>query len=138
MSSFVHEFTGRLLLGVTEHSPIDAIKSSPDSPAASSPSQDPTLRVRIVDYIGAFTLAKQLESSSKKALKSGPEAKSNVTILPPAEYAERFARAMETYFTGVPGTYFLLLFRLRLRLESHVRDVPDNRSFSGHWTLSCR
>ncbi|KAE8224564.1 hypothetical protein CF319_g2563 [Tilletia indica] len=64
--------------------------------------RQPMIRARIVDYIGAFTLAKQLESSSKKALKSGPEAKSNVTILPPSEYAERFGAAMLTAFTGCP------------------------------------
>ncbi|CAD6980451.1 unnamed protein product [Tilletia controversa] len=64
--------------------------------------RQPMIRARIVDYIGAFTLAKQLESSSKKALKSGPEAKSNVTILPPSEYAERFGAAMLSAFTGCP------------------------------------
>lgn len=64
--------------------------------------RQPMIRARIVDYIGAFTLAKQLESSSKKALKSGPEAKSNVTILPPSEYAERFGAAMVSAFTGCP------------------------------------
>ncbi|KAK0519038.1 hypothetical protein OC842_007584, partial [Tilletia horrida] len=64
--------------------------------------RQPMIRARIVDYIGAFTLAKQLESSSKKALKSGPEAKSNVTILPPSEYAERFGAAMLAAFTGCP------------------------------------
>lgn len=62
----------------------------------------PSIRVRIVDYISAFTLAKQLESSSKKALKS-QEARGNVTVLPPSEYAARFEAAMLGYFIGVPG-----------------------------------
>lgn len=61
----------------------------------------PTIRVRIVDYISAFTLAKQLESSSKKALKSS-EARGNVTVLPPSEYAARFDSAVSSYFIGVP------------------------------------
>ncbi|EPQ25790.1 uncharacterized protein PFL1_06657 [Pseudozyma flocculosa PF-1] len=43
-----------------------------------------------------------LESSSKKALKSGLEAKGNVTILPPAEYAARFVSALQGYVVGVP------------------------------------
>ncbi|KAJ9476131.1 PIPK domain-containing protein [Pseudozyma hubeiensis] len=61
----------------------------------------PSFRCRIVDFLGAFTLAKQLESSSKKALK-GQDAKGNVTILPPSEYASRFLGAMDTYFIGTP------------------------------------
>ena len=87
-----------LLLGVMEGSgeeergsdSVDAVKTGP------------ILRCRIVDFLGAFTLAKQLESSSKKALKAGLEAKGNVTILPPAEYASRFLTAMDSYFVGVP------------------------------------
>lgn len=71
-------------------------------PSQSSVSTRPILRVRLVDYIGAFTLAKQLESSSKKALKSS-EAKGMVTILPPHEYAKRFYGAMVGYLIGVPG-----------------------------------
>lgn len=65
------------------------------------PSERPSFRCRIVDFLGAFTLAKQLESSSKKALK-GHEAKGNVTILPPCEYASRFLAAMDSYFIGTP------------------------------------
>ncbi|KAJ1021862.1 hypothetical protein NDA16_003625 [Ustilago loliicola] len=61
----------------------------------------PSFRCRIVDFLGAFTLAKQLESSSKKALK-GQDAKGNVTILPPSEYASRFLSAMDSYFIGTP------------------------------------
>lgn len=61
----------------------------------------PSFRCRIVDFLGAFTLAKQLESSSKKVLK-GQDAKGNVTILPPSEYASRFLSAMDSYFIGTP------------------------------------
>ncbi|SNX88009.1 related to phosphatidylinositol 3-phosphate 5-kinase [Melanopsichium pennsylvanicum] len=64
-------------------------------------SERPWFRCRIVDFLGAFTLAKQLESSSKKVLK-GQDAKGNVTILPPSEYASRFRSAMDSYFIGTP------------------------------------
>lgn len=70
-------------------------------PSHSNPTR-PILRIRLVDYIGAFTLAKQLESSSKKALKSSSEAKGMVTVLPPHEYAKRFFGAIRGYFVGVP------------------------------------
>ncbi|PWN52359.1 hypothetical protein IE53DRAFT_287745 [Violaceomyces palustris] len=62
----------------------------------------PSFRCRIVDFLGAFTFAKLLESSSKKALKSGSEAKGNVTVLPPAEYASRFSSAIQSYFVPCP------------------------------------
>lgn len=99
-----------LLLGVTEK-PVrtqdlypPAAGDEPANPASSEEegATKPTFRCRIVDFLGAFTLAKQLESSSKKALKAGVEAKGNVTILPPSEYASRFQTAMDSYFIGMP------------------------------------
>lgn len=100
-----------LLVGVTEPKVSDFESSIPEEEegglASSSADRtnsksksptEPAMRIALVDYIGAFTLAKQLESSSKKAFK-GPD----VTILPPVEYAERFSRAMEAYFIGCPG-----------------------------------
>lgn len=96
-----------LLLGVMER-PIrqDDMYPSAAPDAAEAANADeaperPSFRCRIVDFLGAFTLAKQLESSSKKALK-GQEAKGNVTILPPGEYASRFLSAMDSYFIGTP------------------------------------
>uniref|UniRef100_V5EP07 PIPK domain-containing protein n=1 Tax=Kalmanozyma brasiliensis (strain GHG001) TaxID=1365824 RepID=V5EP07_KALBG len=96
-----------LLLGVMEK----PIRPEDMYPPAASPTADsadvdetphrPSFRCRIVDFLGAFTLAKQLESSSKKALK-GQDAKGNVTILPPSEYASRFLSAMDSYFIGTP------------------------------------
>lgn len=85
-----------LLVGVVEPRE-DTAQPHTESPPSS-------FRVRIVDYIGAFTLAKQLESSSKKALKTS-DGKNNVTILPPAEYAQRFQTAMESYFIACPGEW---------------------------------
>ncbi|GAC95117.1 hypothetical protein PHSY_002692 [Pseudozyma hubeiensis SY62] len=103
-----------LLLGVMEH-PVrqDDMYPPASAPSASGtttpleaadlhePPERPSFRCRIVDFLGAFTLAKQLESSSKKALK-GQDARGNVTILPPSEYASRFLGAMDTYFIGTP------------------------------------
>lgn len=103
-----------LLLGVTEK-PVrtqdlyppaagdeGAKPASGEDGEIESGTTKPTFRCRIVDFLGAFTLAKQLESSSKKALKAGVEAKGNVTILPPSEYASRFQTAMDSYFIGMP------------------------------------
>lgn len=59
------------------------------------------IRVRLVDYLGAYTWGKQLESTSKRVLKS-PDGKHSVTILPPAEYAERLQTAVREYFVSCP------------------------------------
>lgn len=55
-------------------------------------------RVRVVDFLGAFTLAKYIESSGKKAIQSQAP-----TIIPPHDYAARFANAVETYFIPCPS-----------------------------------
>ncbi len=73
-----------------------------DADEVEDAAERPSFRCRIVDFLGAFTLAKQLESSSKKALKA-QDAKANVTILPPSEYASRFLSAMDSYFIGTPS-----------------------------------
>ncbi|PWN19262.1 hypothetical protein BCV69DRAFT_300583 [Microstroma glucosiphilum] len=91
-----------LLVGVNESSSLSHSSKKDDGHTSVSAHPSPSIRVRIVDYISAFTLAKQLESSSKKALKS-TEAKGSVTVLPPSEYAARFEAAMLSYFIGVPG-----------------------------------
>lgn len=91
-----------LLVGVNESPILPRSNSEEEGKTSASSAPSPSIRVRIVDYISAFTLAKQLESSSKKALKS-TEAKGSVTVLPPSEYAARFEAAMLSYFIGVPG-----------------------------------
>lgn len=91
-----------LLVGVNETSKCPPASRGEEAGASVPSPTSPSIRVRIVDYISAFTLAKQLESSSKKALKS-TEAKCSVTVLPPREYAARFEAAMLSYFIGVPG-----------------------------------
>ncbi|KAF9124536.1 hypothetical protein BGW39_008124 [Mortierella sp. 14UC] len=59
------------------------------------------LVVGIVDFIGAYTWYKRIESKGKTTLRG---AKDNVTVLPPQQYRARFREAMERYFLAVPAT----------------------------------
>lgn len=56
----------------------------------------------IVDYIGQFTLFKNVESQSK-SIRSGPGIS---TVLPPAAYAARFCAAMNSNFLAVPNYWY--------------------------------
>ncbi|KAI8598890.1 hypothetical protein EDD21DRAFT_308774, partial [Dissophora ornata] len=58
------------------------------------------LVVGIVDFIGAYTWYKRIESKGKTTLRG---TKDNVTVLPPQQYKTRFREAMERYFLAVPG-----------------------------------
>ncbi|KAK3841842.1 MAG: hypothetical protein J3R72DRAFT_368800 [Linnemannia gamsii] len=60
------------------------------------------LVVGIVDFIGAYTWYKRIESKGKTTLRG---AKDNVTVLPPQQYKTRFREAMERYFLAVPGMF---------------------------------
>lgn len=53
-----------------------------------------------LNSIGSYTFAKTLEYKAKHNLHSGK----NVTVIPPAEYQERFVNALEDYFLACPGT----------------------------------
>lgn len=55
----------------------------------------------LVDTIGSYTFAKTLEYKAKQGLSgnSGRE----ITVIPPAEYRDRFVTAMESYFIACPG-----------------------------------
>lgn len=48
---------------------------------------------------GSYTFAKTLEYKAKHNLNSGKD----VTVVPPAEYQERFVNALENYFLACPG-----------------------------------
>lgn len=48
---------------------------------------------------GSYTFAKTLEYKAKQGLQSGKE----VTVVPPAEYRDRFVSALEDYFIACPG-----------------------------------
>ncbi|PWN92723.1 hypothetical protein FA10DRAFT_263481 [Acaromyces ingoldii] len=94
-----------LLVGVTEPSleveySSDEASSKQGKASALKRKRDDgnTFRCRLVDFLGAWTLVKQLESSSKKALKQQAP-----TVIPPADYAGRFGEALDSYFVACPG-----------------------------------
>ncbi|KAI1316992.1 hypothetical protein EDD11_009150 [Mortierella claussenii] len=60
------------------------------------------LVVGIVDFIGAYTWYKRIESKGKTTLRG---AKDSVTVLPPQQYKIRFQEAMERYFLAVPDKW---------------------------------
>ncbi|KAF9933807.1 hypothetical protein FBU30_004405 [Linnemannia zychae] len=60
------------------------------------------LVVGIVDFIGAYTWYKRIESKGKTTLRG---AKDNVTVLPPQQYRARFIDSMERYFLAVPDKW---------------------------------
>jgi len=53
----------------------------------------------LVDTIGSYTFAKTLEYKAKQNIKK------DVTVIPPAEYQERFVKAIETYFVACPDKW---------------------------------
>ncbi|CAA7264497.1 unnamed protein product [Cyclocybe aegerita] len=55
----------------------------------------------LVDTIGSYTFAKTLEYKAKQGLQSGKE----ITVVPPAEYQERFVSALEGYFVACPDKW---------------------------------
>lgn len=55
----------------------------------------------LVDTIGSYTFAKTLEYKAKQGLNSGKE----VTVVPPAEYQERFVNALDGYFVACPDKW---------------------------------
>ncbi|KAF8797636.1 hypothetical protein BYT27DRAFT_7265512 [Phlegmacium glaucopus] len=55
----------------------------------------------LVDTIGSYTFAKTLEYKAKQGLQSGKE----VTVVPPAEYRDRFVSALEGYFIACPDKW---------------------------------
>lgn len=58
--------------------------------------------------IGSYTFAKTLEYKAKQGLNAGKD----VTVIPPAEYQDRFIKALDGYFLACPGT--LIKFHLLL------------------------
>ncbi|KAJ6632234.1 hypothetical protein B0H10DRAFT_2206622 [Mycena sp. CBHHK59/15] len=55
----------------------------------------------LVDTIGSYTFAKTLEYKAKQGLNSGKD----VTVIPPAEYQERFVSALDGYFLACPDKW---------------------------------
>ncbi|KAG7092023.1 hypothetical protein E1B28_008405 [Marasmius oreades] len=56
----------------------------------------------LVDTIGSYTFAKTLEYKAKQGLGAGGK---EVTVIPPAEYQERFVSALERYFLACPDKW---------------------------------
>ena len=54
-------------------------------------------------FSGSYTFAKTLEYKAKQGLQSGKE----VTVIPPAEYRDRFVSVLEGYFIACPGQLFV-------------------------------
>ncbi|KAI9262234.1 hypothetical protein BDA99DRAFT_510606 [Phascolomyces articulosus] len=59
------------------------------------------LTVGIVDFIGAYTWYKKVESRSKSTLNPNKE----VTVIPPDQYKWRFYRIINDYFVAVSGKF---------------------------------
>lgn len=55
----------------------------------------------LVDTIGSYTFAKTLEYKAKQGLNAGKE----VTVVPPAEYQERFVSTLDGYFLACPDKW---------------------------------
>ncbi|KAF9527482.1 hypothetical protein CPB83DRAFT_856253 [Crepidotus variabilis] len=56
----------------------------------------------LVDTIGSYTFAKTIEYKAKLGLQSGNK---EVTVIPPAEYQERFVNTLEGYFLACPDKW---------------------------------
>ncbi|KIY49694.1 hypothetical protein FISHEDRAFT_40949 [Fistulina hepatica ATCC 64428] len=57
----------------------------------------------LVDTIGVYTFAKTLEYKAKQGLATGGK---DITVVPPAEYQERFVNAMDKYFVACPDKWW--------------------------------
>lgn len=78
-----------------------------------------TIACGLVDTIGSYTFAKTLEYKAKQGLQSGKE----VTVVPPAEYQERFVNAMDNYFIACPDKWSRPLDDSKV--PSDYRELPS-------------
>ncbi|GAA98341.1 uncharacterized protein L969DRAFT_93060 [Mixia osmundae IAM 14324] len=63
--------------------------------------QSHELVVGLIDCLGHFSLAKLIETKSKRAIRSAED----VTVLPPDEYAKRFENNVNRTFVSVPAKF---------------------------------
>ncbi len=70
----------------------------------------------IYPLTGSYTFAKTLEYKAKQGLNSGKE----VTVIPPAEYQERFVNALERYFLPCPGASLSICTALEYCANRHL------------------
>jgi 1-phosphatidylinositol-3-phosphate 5-kinase len=75
----------------------------------------------LVDTIGSYTFAKTLEYKAKQGLNSAGK---EITVIPPAEYQERFVTAMESYFIARPDKWTKPLGGSSVEIST-VYDLPS-------------
>ncbi|KAG0353418.1 hypothetical protein BG005_007289 [Podila minutissima] len=80
------------------------------------------LVVGIVDFIGAYTWAKRIESKGKTTLRG---AKDNVTVLPPQQYKVRFREAMEKYFLAIPDKWSKTVIEQSREVKKELAKIPS-------------
>ncbi|KAF9313007.1 hypothetical protein BG003_005694 [Podila horticola] len=80
------------------------------------------LVVGIVDFIGAYTWAKRIESKGKTTLRG---AKDNVTVLPPQQYKARFREAMEKYFLAIPDKWSKTVIQQSREVKKEMAKIPS-------------
>ncbi|KAI9333558.1 hypothetical protein BDR26DRAFT_823439 [Obelidium mucronatum] len=57
------------------------------------------IRVGIIDFIGAYTMLKKMETTGKTAFRG------NATVIPPVKYADRFLKGIKKHFVEVPNMW---------------------------------
>lgn len=64
----------------------------------------------IVCWPGSYSFAKTLEYKAKQGLNNNliTSSQKEVTVIPPAEYRDRFVKAIDSYFLACPGRSFLV------------------------------
>lgn len=91
------------------------------------------LVVGIIDAIGAFTIAKYIESAgkhSKQAIFNPTQSTrySKVTILPPIEYQKRFLQAIDKYFLPCPDKWTAIDITKENSNNDDVETIVSNNS----------
>ncbi|TIC76009.1 hypothetical protein E3Q00_00426 [Wallemia mellicola] len=91
------------------------------------------LVIGIIDAIGAFTIAKYIESAgkhSKQAIFNPTQSTrySKVTVLPPIEYQKRFLQAIDKYFLPCPDKWTAIDSQDESTSQDDVDTIVSNNS----------
>lgn len=81
------------------------------------------IRIGLIDCFGFYNLIKLFETTSKTTLKKLRGSDDTVTVIPPADYAERFLTATEAYF--IDGASRPFRFRSNRQLIVRRCAVPE-------------
>ena len=90
------------------------------------------IRIGLIDCFGFYTLIKLLETTSKTTLKKLRGSDDTVTVIPPADYAERFLTATEAYFIDGQLRFRVVAFEgglTRPRSTGEVDSSAGSRRF---------